>query len=144
MGLDIGEARTGIARSDALQIVAFPYKVVRAETESDMARDVAAAIQEVSPVLVVAGLPLNQPSSVLEGRESFHIVRVEARREAGVTPFVEVQDQILEALQTQQFQEQTQLYIQQLRQRSVIITRLGRNAGNGDPQAIRTSSPPRR
>ncbi|NLV46033.1 MAG: Holliday junction resolvase RuvX [Candidatus Hydrogenedentes bacterium] len=60
MGLDIGEARTGIARSDALQIVAFPYKVVRAGTESDMARDVAMAIQEVSPVLVVAGLPLNQ------------------------------------------------------------------------------------
>lgn len=60
VGLDIGEARTGIARSDALQMIAFPYGVVRAKTESEMARDVAAAIRDLSPVLVVAGLPLDQ------------------------------------------------------------------------------------
>ncbi len=60
VGLDIGEARTGIARSDALQLVAFPHSVVNARTEGDMARDIAAVIQALSPVLVVAGLPLNQ------------------------------------------------------------------------------------
>lgn len=73
MGLDIGEARTGIARSDALQMVAFPYKVIRAGTESDMARDVAEAIREVSPVLVVAGLPLNQ-----DGEPGLQAARVQS------------------------------------------------------------------
>jgi len=60
VGLDIGEARTGIARSDALQMLAFPHSVVHARTESDMVRDVAAAILELAPVQVVAGIPLNQ------------------------------------------------------------------------------------
>ena len=60
IGLDIGEERTGIARSDALQMLAFPHSVVHARTEDEMARDVAAAIRELAPVHVVAGLPLNQ------------------------------------------------------------------------------------
>jgi len=34
--------------------------VVHARTESDMVRDVAAAILELAPVQVVAGIPLNQ------------------------------------------------------------------------------------
>lgn len=60
MALDIGEARTGIARSDALQMIAFPHSVVKARTEQEMAESVAAAIRELNPVLVVAGLPLDQ------------------------------------------------------------------------------------
>ncbi len=60
VGLDIGEARTGIARSDALQMLAFPYCVVHAGTENEMARRIAEVLRELSPVLVVAGMPLNQ------------------------------------------------------------------------------------
>ena len=60
VGLDIGEARTGIARSDALQMMAFPHGVVHARAESEMARKVADALAALDPVLVVAGLPLNQ------------------------------------------------------------------------------------
>ena len=60
VGLDIGDARTGIARSDALQCFAFPHSVVRAGTASAMATAIAAALRELSPVLVVAGMPLNQ------------------------------------------------------------------------------------
>lgn len=60
MGLDIGDARTGVARSDALQMIAFPYKVVHAATETEMLRNVAALIKELEPILVVAGLPLSQ------------------------------------------------------------------------------------
>lgn len=60
VGLDIGEARTGIARSDALQMLAFPYGLVHAKTEREMAENIAAAINEIAPVLVVAGLPLDQ------------------------------------------------------------------------------------
>lgn len=60
VGLDIGDARTGIARSDALQMLAFPVSVIQGKDDEEMAEAVAAAIKEIGPVLVVAGLPLNQ------------------------------------------------------------------------------------
>ncbi|HDP35488.1 MAG TPA: pre-16S rRNA-processing nuclease YqgF, partial [Candidatus Hydrogenedentes bacterium] len=60
IGLDVGEARTGIARSDALQLMAFPLTVVAAGTDREMSAAVAAAIRPLNPVLVVAGMPLNQ------------------------------------------------------------------------------------
>ena len=60
IGLDIGDARTGIARSDALQMMAFPHTVVTAQTDTAMAEAVATAIRPLNPVLVVAGMPLNQ------------------------------------------------------------------------------------
>jgi putative holliday junction resolvase len=73
VGLDIGEARTGIARSDALQMIAFPYGVVHAKMESEMAGEVATVLRELSPVLVVAGLPLNQ-----EGKPGLQAIRIQS------------------------------------------------------------------
>ena len=60
IGLDIGDARTGIARSDALQMMAFPHIVVSAKSDQDMAEAVAKEIRPLSPVRIVAGMPLDQ------------------------------------------------------------------------------------
>lgn len=59
IGLDIGDVRTGIARSDALQMMAFPHIVVSAKSDQEMAESVAKEIQSLAPVLVVAGMPLD-------------------------------------------------------------------------------------
>ena len=60
IGLDVGEARTGIARSDALQMMAFPHAVVSAGTDTEMAAAVAEEVRPMNPVLIVAGMPLDQ------------------------------------------------------------------------------------
>jgi len=60
IGLDIGDARTGIARSDALQMMAFPHIVVSAKSDQDMAEAVAKEIRPLSPVRIVVGMPLDQ------------------------------------------------------------------------------------
>ena len=59
IGLDVGDARTGIARSDALQMMAFPVTVVAAKTDEEMAAAVAKEIRSLSPVRIVAGMPLD-------------------------------------------------------------------------------------
>ena len=49
--------RQGIARSDALQMMAFPVTVVAAKSNLEMAEAVAREIRSLSPVLIVAGMP---------------------------------------------------------------------------------------
>lgn len=60
LGLDIGEARTGVARSDAMQMMAFPHEVVTASNIQEMTAKLAMLVRKMQPSLVVAGLPLNQ------------------------------------------------------------------------------------
>ena len=87
VGLDIGEARTGIARSDALQMLAFPVSVVRGKNEDEMVREVSAAIKALSPVRVVAGLPLNQHGE--PGAQARRVLAmIERLKEATGLPFV--------------------------------------------------------
>ncbi len=73
IGLDVGDARTGIARSDALQMMAFPVTVVAAKSDSDMAEAVAREIRSLSPVLIVAGMPLDH-----NGQPGLQAKRVES------------------------------------------------------------------
>jgi parvulin-like peptidyl-prolyl isomerase len=100
----------------------------------------ASAVPAVDSAL--ESLPLNQPSTILEGPASFHIVQVESRRPAGPIPFVELQTKILNDLQTAQFQRETEAYLADLRKRSVVITRFRTNKSpRSDPQALRTAGP---
>ena len=61
------------------------------------------AVESVNAAL--ASLPLNQVSPILEGPTSLHIVRVEARREAGPATFEELQDQIRRRIMTEKIVE---------------------------------------
>lgn len=80
VGLDVGVVRTGIARSDAMQMMAFPYAVISAKTESEMAAKVTVAIREIDPVLVVTGLPLDQygTSGLQAGRVQSFVEKLRA------------------------------------------------------------------
>jgi peptidyl-prolyl cis-trans isomerase SurA len=67
-------------------------------------------------------LPIGQVSEVLEGPNSFHIVRVEDRRPAGPATFEEVQDQIRATLSDQRFQAERAAFLAKLRERTLITT----------------------
>ncbi len=67
-------------------------------------------------------LKIGQLSGVLEGPESFHIIKAENRRPAGPASFEEVQDKIRSQLTRQKQQEQRVAYIAKLRQKTIIWT----------------------
>jgi len=67
-------------------------------------------------------LNIGQLSGVLEGPESFHIVKVENRRPAGPASFEEVQDKIQPIIARQKQQEQRVAYLAKLRLKTMIWT----------------------
>jgi peptidyl-prolyl cis-trans isomerase SurA len=76
------------------------------------------AVREVNQA--IESLPLGRCSGVIEGPESFHIVKVERRRAAGPASFEEVQDLIKPIVQNQKFQRESAAYISKLRRRTPI------------------------
>jgi hypothetical protein len=67
-------------------------------------------------------LPIGQTSAILEGPDSFHVIRVEARRGAGPLRFYEVQDKVTEALQRQKLNREYESLLEKLRSRAFITT----------------------
>ncbi len=78
-------------------------------------------------------LPLGQVSTVLEGPNSFHILKVERRRPAGPATFEEVQDQIKPMLVDKKFQEERQAYLAKIRRNALIIRYA---STNGEPAQV--------
>jgi parvulin-like peptidyl-prolyl isomerase len=68
----------------------------------------------------IESLPIGQVSGVIEGAESFHIVKVEGRRAAGPASFEEVQDRIKPIVQNLKFQTESAGYINKLRRQTPI------------------------
>ena len=66
MGIDLGKARTGIAISDITESFAFPNCVITEYNEDKMVLKVCEKIKELSPELLVIGLPKN-----MDGSEGF-------------------------------------------------------------------------
>lgn len=106
VGLDIGDARTGIARSDALQMLAFPHVVVKAATESEMVTAVADEIKRIGPVLVVAGLPLNQHGD--SGLQAKRVQSILARLRAVIDVEIVTQDERFSTAEAQRVAQQMQ------------------------------------
>ena len=65
-------------------------------------------------------LPIGQISGVIEGPQSFHIVKVENRRPAGPASFEEVQDKIKPIVQNQKILAERTAYINKLRRKTLI------------------------
>jgi peptidyl-prolyl cis-trans isomerase SurA len=78
------------------------------------------AVESVNAAL--ASLPLNAISPILEGPTSLHIVRVEARREAGPATFMEVQDQIRRRITTEKIVKARSTFLAKLRRDTPIST----------------------
>jgi parvulin-like peptidyl-prolyl isomerase len=67
-------------------------------------------------------LPVGRVSGVIEGPSSFHIVRVEGRRDAGPATFEELQDQIRETIIERKYQAERAAYIRKLRAETPVTT----------------------
>lgn len=63
MGIDYGDARTGLAVSDELQMIASPLKTLRSQSMRKDIDYVARLALEYSVCLIVIGLPLNMDGS---------------------------------------------------------------------------------
>jgi parvulin-like peptidyl-prolyl isomerase len=67
-------------------------------------------------------LPVGALSPIIETVNGFHIVRVVERRQAGHTPFAEVQDDIRQELLNADFRKKTEAFITKLRRETRIWT----------------------
>jgi parvulin-like peptidyl-prolyl isomerase len=65
-------------------------------------------------------LPIGKLSSVIEGPESFHIVKVESRRPAGPASFEEVQDKIRPKLEAERMRKEMEAFTKKLKQNTLI------------------------
>jgi putative Holliday junction resolvase len=59
IALDVGDARTGVAATDPLQIIASPHSVVEEPSRKAAIAAIAAIVAALEPVCVVVGLPLD-------------------------------------------------------------------------------------
>lgn len=80
----------------------------------------AYAVPAVNTALL--SLPIGKVSEILEGENSFHIVRVDGRRPEGPATFEEVQDKIRSAILDKKFQDEKAAYVVKLRQKAYIRT----------------------
>jgi parvulin-like peptidyl-prolyl isomerase len=86
----------------------------------------------------LAALAPGQASSLIEAPGSFHIVRVDSKREAGVAPFHEVQDRIKEELMMQKSRKAADTLLDSLRAKTVVTTIFDRP--DVDPAAVKTGA----
>ncbi|GEM_PF-1719556 len=67
-------------------------------------------------------LPVGAISDPIEGPEGYHIVQVQERREGGVPPFEEVQDEIERRLRQEKTEQELSRLIQKLKERAYIVS----------------------
>jgi hypothetical protein len=80
----------------------------------------AYAVSVVNTALL--SLPIGQVSNILDGENSFHIVKVEQRRPAGPATFEEVWEQIRSSILEKKYQEERGAYVAKLRSKTYIRT----------------------
>jgi peptidyl-prolyl cis-trans isomerase SurA len=85
------------------------------------------AVNSINDAL--GSLQIGQVSGLLEGPDSFHILRVEKRRPAGPASFEEVQDQIKPLLVSKKSQQERNAYLSKLKQ-NALITIYGENGND--------------
>jgi hypothetical protein len=94
-------------------------------------------------------IPIGQVSQILEAPGSFHIIRVDSRREKGPLWFDEVQDQIRGKVFEQNFSKAVEDYLTKLRAKTLIRTMFDNTesdpkiARRNNDQAVRPASGPR-
>ncbi len=86
----------------------------------------------------LANLAAGQNSGVIEAPGSFHIVHVDSKREAGIAPFYEVQDQIKEDLTVEKGNRAAEDLLNTLRSKTVVSTIF--DSPDFDPSAVRTGA----
>ena len=64
IGLDVGEARTGVALTDPLGIIASPFDTIEVKSPRADAEAVKAIAEEQGAIRIVVGVPLNMQGEV--------------------------------------------------------------------------------
>ena len=77
IGIDPGDARTGVAVSDALGITAQPREVIHGKDAAKVAERIAAIARETGAAEIVIGLPVNMNGT--EGPRAAHARDLGAR-----------------------------------------------------------------
>ena len=70
-------------------------------------------------------IELNRLSQIIEDDEGLHIIRVLGRREAGMKPFEDVQNEIKDKLKTEIINKSYAEYMKKLREQTPVITDFG-------------------
>lgn len=77
MSVDLGLSRTGIAYCDELEFLASPHSVIFEKYEPKLIEKIVSLTKEISPELIVVGLPLNMDGSAGErARECERISKI--------------------------------------------------------------------
>lgn len=69
LSVDYGDARTGIAVCDALEMLASPVEVIHSDYAPKIIKRIAEICEQYKPGLIVVGLPKNMNSTVGERAE---------------------------------------------------------------------------
>jgi parvulin-like peptidyl-prolyl isomerase len=77
------------------------------------------------------GLPLNEPSQIIEDKVGLHIIRVLERKDAVRTPFTEAQVEIRKKIKDQRVESQMKAYLENLRRQVPIWTVYDDQYGKG-------------
>ena len=89
-------------------------------------------------------LPIGEMSPILEGNRGFHIVRVLERKQAGRTPFTEVQTEIRDKIRDERFQVAINKKLDELRRNTRIWTLYTGDVDSAEYAAARSSKNKRR
>ena len=91
MSVDLGKARTGIAKCDKSEMLASPVKVISEHNREKLADEITALTAEVKPELIVVGLPKNMDGSQGESAQNALAFADMLREKTGLP--VEMQDE---------------------------------------------------
>jgi len=98
LGLDLGDARIGVAISDDDRRLAVPMGTVRTGAPADL-RAIAALVQEHQVTVVVVGLPLSMSGA--RGTRAAHAERFAEALRAVLDVPVELQDERLSTVEAE-------------------------------------------
>lgn len=91
LGLDVGEARIGVAVSDPLGIIAQAHSVIDAEPAGSAIAKITALAEELHATVIVAGLPLDREGKA--GHQARKVLAFLDDLKAAIAIPVETQDE---------------------------------------------------
>lgn len=84
LSVDYGDARTGLAVCDKMEILASPVKVIFQSYEPKVIEEIKTAVAQYKPELLVVGLPKNMDGSLGERAEKCTLFAEKLGEETGI------------------------------------------------------------
>jgi putative Holliday junction resolvase len=91
LGLDVGDARIGVAVSDPLGMIAQAHSVIAAEPAGAAIATIKALAEELNATAIVAGLPLDREGKA--GHQAEKVLAFLDKLRAELTVAIETQDE---------------------------------------------------